>query len=57
LSYFLKMKTICFLLFREYEQGHTPENELRIYTWMDATLGELTQLIKEINPNARRRGT
>jgi histone deacetylase complex subunit SAP18 len=44
-------------LFREYEQGHIPENELQIYTWMDATLGELTQLIKEVNPDARRRGT
>jgi histone deacetylase complex subunit SAP18 len=44
-------------LAREYEQGHTPENELQIYTWMDATLGELTQLIKEVNPDARRRGT
>ena len=43
--------------FSEYEQGHTPENELQIYTWMDASLGELTQLIKEVNPDARRRGT
>ena len=42
--------------FREYEQGHTPENELQIYTWMDATLGEITQLIKEVNPDSRRRG-
>ena len=46
-----------YIFFREYEQGHTPENELQIYTWMDATLGELTQLIKEVNPDARRRGT
>jgi len=45
------------LYFREYEQGQTPENELQIYTWMDATLGELTQLIKEVNPDSRRRGT
>ncbi|CAF0745680.1 unnamed protein product [Adineta steineri] len=44
-------------LAREYEQGHTPENELQIYTWLDATLGELTQLIKEVNPDSRRRGT
>jgi len=41
----------------EYEQGHTPDNELQIYTWMDASLGELSQLIKEVNPDARRRGT
>ncbi|CAF0762914.1 unnamed protein product [Rotaria sordida] len=44
-------------LAREYEHEHTPENELQIYTWMDATLGELTKLIKEVNPDARRRGT
>ncbi|CAM4903819.1 unnamed protein product [Rotaria socialis] len=42
---------------REIEQGHTPENEVQIYTWMNATLGELTQLIKEVNPDTRRRGT
>ncbi|CAF5159929.1 unnamed protein product, partial [Rotaria magnacalcarata] len=40
----------------EFEQGHTPENEVQIYTWMNATLGELTQLIK-VNPDTRRRGT
>ncbi|CAF4610250.1 unnamed protein product, partial [Rotaria socialis] len=39
---------------REIEQGHTPENEVQIYTWMNATLGELTQLIKEVNPDTRR---
>ena len=44
-------------MFRDYEQGNTPENELQIYTWMDATLGELAQLIKDVNPDARRRGT
>jgi len=42
---------------KEYERGHTPENEVQIYTWMDATLKELTGLIKEVNPDARRRGT
>lgn len=41
---------------RDYEKGHLPDNELQIHTWMDATLGELTQLIKEVNPDARRRG-
>ena len=40
----------------EYEQGHVPENELQIYTWLDASLGELTQLIKEVIPDVRRRG-
>ena len=37
--------------------GMTPSNELQIYTWMDATLKELTGLVKEVNPEARRRGT
>merc|ERR1719347_1854899 len=35
----------------------TPSNELQIYTWLDATLKELTGLVKEVNPEARRRGT
>merc|ERR1719150_350343 len=34
----------------------TPSNELQIYTWLDATLKELTGLVKEVNPEARRRG-
>ena len=34
--------------------GSTPENEVQIYTWMDATLKELTGLIKEVNNDARR---
>jgi len=41
----------------EYMRGQTPQNELQIYTWMDATLKELTGLIKEVNPESRRRGT
>ncbi|KAK0421376.1 hypothetical protein QR680_015206 [Steinernema hermaphroditum] len=41
----------------EYARGHTPINELQIYTWMDCTLRELTHLIKDVNPDARRRGT
>lgn len=53
-SHFIKF---LFIIHREYENGHTPESELQIYTWMDATLGELTQLIKEVNPEARDRGT
>ena len=60
--FFLRMKQqnknrFFFCLCREYEQGHTPENELQIYTWLDASLGELSQLIKEVNPESRRRGT
>lgn len=41
----------------EYSKGNTPQNELQIYTWRDATLHELTQLVKEVNPEARRKGT
>ncbi|XP_060526802.1 histone deacetylase complex subunit SAP18 [Cylas formicarius] len=41
----------------EYHKGNTPTNELQIYTWKDATLHELTQLVKEVNPEARRKGT
>ncbi|ENN71722.1 hypothetical protein D910_04597 [Dendroctonus ponderosae] len=41
----------------EYHKGNTPSNELQIYTWKDATLHELTQLVKEVNPEARRKGT
>merc|ERR1719436_1300766 len=38
-------------------KGNTPTNELQIYTWLDATLKELEGLVKEVNPEARRRGT
>jgi len=41
----------------EYSRGSVPANELQIYTWMDATLKELTNLVKEVNPEARRKGT
>ncbi|CAG0901327.1 unnamed protein product [Darwinula stevensoni] len=41
----------------EYNRGNVPTNELQIYTWMDATLKEITSLIKEVNPDTRRRGT
>jgi hypothetical protein len=54
---FLEKKSCFFLLCKDYDQGHTPENELQIYTWIDATLGKLTQLIKEVTPDTRRRGT
>ncbi|CAI2348750.1 unnamed protein product [Caenorhabditis sp. 36 PRJEB53466] len=37
--------------------GSVPANELQMYTWMDCTLRELTSLIKEVNPDARRKGT
>merc|ERR1739848_97928 len=38
-------------------QRRTPSNELQIYTWKDATLKELMNLVKEVNPEARRKGT
>lgn len=41
----------------DYNKGNVPQNELQIYTWKDATLNELTLLVKEVNPEARRKGT
>jgi len=41
----------------EYAHGNTPTNELQIYTWLDASLKELTSLVKEVNADARRKGT
>ncbi|XP_048435918.1 histone deacetylase complex subunit SAP18-like [Pyrus x bretschneideri] len=36
-------------------RGNEPKDEVQIYTWKDATLRELTDLVKEIAPEARRR--
>ncbi|XP_018329051.1 histone deacetylase complex subunit SAP18 [Agrilus planipennis] len=41
----------------DYNKGNVPTNELQIYTWKDATLNELALLVKEVNPEARRKGT
>jgi histone deacetylase complex subunit SAP18 len=41
----------------DYSRGGTPSNELQIYTWTDATLKELTSLVKEVNVEARQKGT
>lgn len=41
----------------EYNHGNVPTNELQIYTWMDATLRELTTLVRDVNPETRRKGT
>lgn len=41
----------------EYGHGNTPSNELQIYTWQDATLRELTTLVRDVNPETRRKGT
>jgi len=42
---------------REYQRGNTPINELQIYTWLDATLKELSSLVREVNVDARQKGT
>ncbi|KAL3840289.1 hypothetical protein ACJIZ3_024880 [Penstemon smallii] len=36
-------------------RGKEPKDEVQIYTWLDATLRELTDLVKEVAPEARRR--
>ncbi|XP_003741443.1 histone deacetylase complex subunit SAP18 [Galendromus occidentalis] len=41
----------------DYSRGQVPSNELQVYTWMDASLRELTGLIKEVNREARKKGT
>ena len=40
----------------EYNRG-VPGNELQIYTWLDATLKELTRLITEVYPNTKVKGS
>eukprot|EP00042_Codosiga_hollandica_P026298 m.123256 g.123256 ORF g.123256 m.123256 type:complete len:187 (+) comp52152_c0_seq1:60-620(+) len=34
-----------------------PAQEIQVYTWLDASLSEITTLIKEVNEQARKRGT
>ncbi|OMO89676.1 Sin3 associated polypeptide p18 [Corchorus capsularis] len=36
-------------------RGKEPKDEVQIYTWKDATLRELTDLVKEVAPEARRK--
>ncbi|XWS45984.1 hypothetical protein CRYUN_Cryun14cG0026100 [Craigia yunnanensis] len=36
-------------------RGKEPKDGVQIYTWKDATLRELTDLVKEVAPAARRR--
>jgi len=40
----------------EYMRG-LPSNELQIYTWLDASLKELTRLITEVYPDAKQKGS
>uniref|UniRef100_A0A7S0RGX5 Histone deacetylase complex subunit SAP18 n=1 Tax=Pyramimonas obovata TaxID=1411642 RepID=A0A7S0RGX5_9CHLO len=35
-------------------RGKEPKEEVQIYTWPDATLRELTELVKEVRPEARK---
>ncbi|CAL8464441.1 g3976 [Coccomyxa elongata] len=35
-------------------RGQEPKDEVQMYTWPDATLRELTDLVKEVQPAARR---
>ena len=37
--------------------GKVPPNELQIYTWLDASLKELMSLVREVNPESRKKGT
>lgn len=34
-----------------------PRFQLQIYTWMDASLRELTTLVRDVNPDTRKKGT
>ncbi|KAL6128832.1 hypothetical protein ACLB2K_072186 [Fragaria x ananassa] len=36
-------------------RGKEPKDEVQIYTWKDASLRELTDLVKEVAPTARRK--
>lgn len=36
--------------------GELPQNELQIYTWKDASVRELTELVQSAQPAARRTG-
>jgi len=44
-------------MLKDFNRGSTPDNELQIYTWMDASLKELTALVREVNADSRRKGT
>ena len=40
----------------DFGRNQTPANELQVYTWMDATLKEITNLVKEVHPESRKKG-
>ncbi|KAH8858850.1 Histone deacetylase complex subunit SAP18 [Schistosoma japonicum] len=41
----------------DYSKGRTPENEIQFSTWIDASLAELAEEVRNVVPVARRRGT
>jgi len=41
----------------DYNRGKVPTNELQIYTWSDASLKELTSLVREVHSESRQKGT
>merc|ERR1712212_300532 len=41
----------------DFSRNQTPQNELQVYTWMDASLKEITNLVKEVHPESRKKGT
>ncbi|CAH8605431.1 unnamed protein product [Heterobilharzia americana] len=41
----------------DYDKGRTPENEIQINTWIDASLAELAEEVRNVVRVARRRGT
>ncbi|OQV22403.1 putative Histone deacetylase complex subunit SAP18 [Hypsibius exemplaris] len=41
----------------QFSNGNTPAGELQIYTWMDASLKELSGLIRDVQSEARLRDT
>merc|ERR1712002_334722 len=40
----------------DFSRNQTPTNELQVYTWTDASLKEITNLVKEVHPEARKKG-
>ncbi|XP_036078275.1 histone deacetylase complex subunit SAP18-like [Rousettus aegyptiacus] len=47
----------CHHCMDEFSHGNVSSSKLQIYTWMDATLKELMSLVKEVYPEARKKGT
>lgn len=41
----------------DFSKASTPSNELQIYTWLDASLRELSGLVREVHGEARLKGT